>query len=253
MLRCLLLVLTMAISPWLTAPEARAGDGAALNVLGFSADGRYFAFEQYGTQDGSGFPYAEVAVIDTQSTTGSDRPYLLFRETIENEAAEPAAVRDSVGNRVRPILSAMGIQRQGMVVALDEVERPFQTLLPMEVHQILGLQATELRVAEPMRGTAVALRLKQWKMSSPRCATVAPARTNAFAIELSRDGGPAQDIHVDRELPDARNCPYVYGLVGAYLHARQAGGTVIAVVVSYYPVGFEGTDRRFLAVTAVLK
>ena len=38
--------------------EASAGDTATPQVLGFSADGKVFAFEEYGIQDGSGFPYA---------------------------------------------------------------------------------------------------------------------------------------------------------------------------------------------------
>ena len=46
---------------------AWAGDYASRHVIGFSADGRYFAFEQYGAQDGSGFPYAEIFIIDTQA------------------------------------------------------------------------------------------------------------------------------------------------------------------------------------------
>jgi hypothetical protein len=37
---------------------AQAGDAAKLDILGFSKDGGVFAFEEYGVQDGSGFPYA---------------------------------------------------------------------------------------------------------------------------------------------------------------------------------------------------
>ena len=44
--------------------QARAGDGSAINVLGFSADGRYFAFEQYGEQDGSGSLYSTITAIE---------------------------------------------------------------------------------------------------------------------------------------------------------------------------------------------
>ncbi len=44
--------------------QARAGDGSAVNVLGFSADGRYFAFEQYGEQDGSGSFYSTITAIE---------------------------------------------------------------------------------------------------------------------------------------------------------------------------------------------
>ena len=46
------------------AADARAGDGSAVNVLGFSADGRYFAFEQYGEQDGSGTLYSTITAIE---------------------------------------------------------------------------------------------------------------------------------------------------------------------------------------------
>ena len=35
-----------------------AGDVSALQILGFTPDGGVFAFEDYGIQDGSGFPYA---------------------------------------------------------------------------------------------------------------------------------------------------------------------------------------------------
>jgi predicted secreted protein len=48
----LALALTLGL-PLAGAADARAGDGSAIHVLGFSADGRYFAFEQYGEQDGS--------------------------------------------------------------------------------------------------------------------------------------------------------------------------------------------------------
>jgi predicted secreted protein len=42
----------------------RAGDYANLNFVGFSKDGRYLAFEEYGVQDGSGFPYSSYYFVD---------------------------------------------------------------------------------------------------------------------------------------------------------------------------------------------
>ena len=47
------------------AGPAKAGDVAQLEILGFSRDGKVFAFEEYGVQDGSGFPYANRYYIDT--------------------------------------------------------------------------------------------------------------------------------------------------------------------------------------------
>jgi predicted secreted protein len=43
---------------------ARAGDAATRAIVGFSPDGRYFAFEQHDTRGGSGFPYVEIFVVD---------------------------------------------------------------------------------------------------------------------------------------------------------------------------------------------
>ena len=43
-----------------------AGDRAAFLSLGFSPEGQYFAFAQYGEQDGSGFPYAEIYIVDIE-------------------------------------------------------------------------------------------------------------------------------------------------------------------------------------------
>jgi len=47
------------------AAPAVAGDIAALQSIGFSVDGSVYAFEEYGIQDGSGFPYSNIYVIDT--------------------------------------------------------------------------------------------------------------------------------------------------------------------------------------------
>ncbi len=46
------------------AGSAQAADGAQSRPIGFSPDRRYFAFEQYGVQDGSGFAYSDIFVID---------------------------------------------------------------------------------------------------------------------------------------------------------------------------------------------
>ncbi|MBN9059609.1 MAG: DUF2259 domain-containing protein, partial [Rhizobiales bacterium] len=44
---------------------AMAGDFAERSILGFSPDGGRFAFEEFGIQDGSGFPYSNIFVLDT--------------------------------------------------------------------------------------------------------------------------------------------------------------------------------------------
>src|SRR4051794_32683848 len=43
---------------------ALAGDRAELNVLGYSQDFRYLAFEEFGIFDGSGGNYSRIFVVD---------------------------------------------------------------------------------------------------------------------------------------------------------------------------------------------
>ncbi len=41
-----------------------AGDAAAFQNLGFSADGRYFMFAQYGVSESGSLPYAQIFTVD---------------------------------------------------------------------------------------------------------------------------------------------------------------------------------------------
>ena len=50
----------------IASTAAYAGDASESKVLGFSNDGRYFAYMQSGIQDGSGFFYAQIDVIDVE-------------------------------------------------------------------------------------------------------------------------------------------------------------------------------------------
>lgn len=59
---------TGAVLAFATA-TAMARDAAARRIIGFSPDGRYFAFERYGQLDAgtSASGYSEIDIIDTRS------------------------------------------------------------------------------------------------------------------------------------------------------------------------------------------
>lgn len=59
-----------------------AGDSATFINLGFSKDGKYFSFGQYGYHDGSGFPYADLFVVNVK--TNSFVPQGTFRVIMED-------------------------------------------------------------------------------------------------------------------------------------------------------------------------
>lgn len=100
---------TFAVAALLTvlsANAAQAGDTAALNILGFSAEGNIFAFEEYGAQDGSGFPYANRFYIDV--STDKFMPGTPVRVRLEEESASIKTAREQAA-------------RQGQAIAADEI------------------------------------------------------------------------------------------------------------------------------------
>jgi predicted secreted protein len=101
---------------------AHAGDIAAFQNLGFSADSRYFMFGQYGVAEKGGTPYADIYIVDVPrnafvpGTTKSLRPtavadpassgvgalFALFRESVP--LAQKYAIEHTVTGRPLYIL-----------------------------------------------------------------------------------------------------------------------------------------------------
>ncbi|WP_020180825.1 DUF2259 domain-containing protein [Methylopila sp. M107] len=242
-LRCFVAALSIAA----LGTSARAGDGAGLDVLGYSADGERFAYEQFGSQDGSSFPYSDLFVID--AATGEDVDGGPFRTVIEKELAGVEAARDETARKAKPVLERLAIGRGGMAVAVNEAARPSEELLPMDVYPVQAKDVAELPLPASALGPAK-VRIETSPARSPHCDTVAEGRAKALTVTLARGGAQPTTLHADKEPPDARGCATAYGIAGVYLRPRSDDAVALVVIVSAYPVGFEGPDRRFVAVAA---
>ena len=99
----------------LAGSAALAGDYAELEALGFSPDGRTFAFEEYGIQDGSGFPYSNIYVIDTASDNWVAGTPIRVRN--DNEATPLQQTRKTARAKAQPILQARQVGEPGNHVA----------------------------------------------------------------------------------------------------------------------------------------
>src|SRR5690606_34542007 len=93
------------------------------------------------------------------------------------------------------------------------------------------------------------LSLEIFEADSPEdCALFLGEAPKGFAVTLAA-GGTSRELHRDGAmLPRSRGCP-----TGYRLHAVVVpqGATTLAgavVIVENHPFGFEGPDRRFLAV-----
>ncbi|WP_209015120.1 DUF2259 domain-containing protein [Roseibium limicola] len=236
---------TWMIATLMTSAAALAGDVAQVNILGFSANAKRFAFEQYGIQDGSGSPYSELFVLDvSEDRWVSPSP---IRERLEDVPDRPdlkallAQTRAAVLQEARDIGLLGGIEPLGHTVGHNPVTE-------------LTSDATFMRVMPrpilPPFDAPLEFRLTSFPAPSADCASDG-VETTGFTLSLTREG-QTRELHSDTNIPDSRGCPLRYRIervVTYYPEDRGDADGYFAVLVFYEARGFEGPDGRYLAIT----
>ena len=114
----------LALCAALLAGHASANDAAARRIIGFSPDGRYFAFEQYGTQDWSDNQsgYSEIAVIDTNDDSFVGGKPIKIVDERENSGLTLEEARRRAKPPRRLVLAKYSIAARGMRVRLRQAD-----------------------------------------------------------------------------------------------------------------------------------
>ncbi|QKV18053.1 DUF2259 domain-containing protein [Oricola thermophila] len=225
----------------MTCLPVQAGDMATLNVLGFSADGTKFAFEEYGVQDGSGFPYANRFYIDTRNDTFL--PGSPVRARIEDETADIADARADVKARGEAIVADAELAANpGLVAGFNP-----PTELSADPYRIV----VNPRPAWPPVDAPLEFRLEEIPFPATGMCEGLAAAIKGFRL-LSVDasaGGVTEVLHEDMSVPSSRNCPIGYRIGGVQTFFPFDGPSAIAVLITVESFGFEGPDYRWMAVT----
>ena len=229
------------LAAWLTL--AHAGDTANVNVLGFSPDGRVFAFEEYGVQDGSGFPYAHRFYIDTSTDKFvSGTP---IRVLLEDEGQDVQAARAQARARGEKLFKDALLDRfRGNLAAFNAITED-----SADPHRIAANPRPVYPPVDPM----LEFRLDEFGMAPPeRCEGLGDVSGFSLIRIDSRPNGRTKLIHQDTALPLSRGCPNGYRLGGVQTFFPQTGDPVYAVLISIRRYGFEGPDYRWIAATGRL-
>lgn len=224
----------LAASLALLAP-ALAGDRALFQPIGYSGDGRYFAFEEYGVQDGSGFPFSTTYILDLPADTwvsGTPVRIVHHDETVGIAELRRLAAEDVAGR-----LERLDIDQPAAIIAMNGEGEP-------------DAAAYGLRFGTPGYGLSPVqdehlLELEVFDLPGSEDCAIIEDQTKGFALsldgqELARDSG---------KLPRSRGCAMDYRLYAVVMPAEfsAAPGDRVAIIATY-PFGFEGPDRRFIAV-----
>lgn len=252
MKRCLALLLCAALGH-------AAADRATPEFAGFSPDGRYAALLQHGIQDGSGFAYTELWVVDSARNTLVER---FDKRTDEDTGMSRAALvnMQQVHNQAAPTLKRLGISdtRPGTVVwkrtPPDLRAKPSSPdVFPASVPGRPNMPAAQSYPVE-FGGKLWLFRLAQLPFGPDRnCVPAGEYSGYSRGLMLTVTSSPRPGTEVtttlqeDSRVPASRRCVFHYELA----EVRVQGDYLAATVALYRTSGFEAeTDIRYMLVTA---
>ena len=241
-MRFLVLFAISLLAQFATALTAHAGDVAELEILGFSRDGEVFAFEEYGIQDGSGFPYANRYYIDT--TNDSFLKGTPIKVRLDDETATLDAARLAARQKGEAIIGQAELAaHRGMTAGFNPVTELSADPFRMVVNP---------RPIFPPADDPLEFRLEEIGMNDTQ-GCQSQDEINGFRLLRfeSTDGGKTQLLHEDKSIPKSRGCPNGYR-IGAVQTFSMDSLSAYAVLIAVRQYGFEGPDYRWIAVTGRL-
>ncbi|WP_404406713.1 DUF2259 domain-containing protein [Pelagibacterium halotolerans] len=228
---------SLALALAALAMPAQAADRYQFDALGFSEDGHYFAFEQFVIQDGSGFPVSEIFIIDLD--TDSFAAGSPFEVRIESDGASLSEARGQAGSAAAEAATELGIFHPAVPVALSGDGELGDDRLSMS----FGIPKWGLAETEG----EYQLGLDIFKAPSGEdCVEWFGEEPMGYALTLATKT-EAREIHRDTRVPASRGCVITYKLYGVFMPFEAYDLDSAIAVLSVWSHGFEGPDRKFIA------
>lgn len=216
-----------------------AGDAADRTIIGFSPDARFFAFTEHGIQDGSGFPYATGYVIDSSTDTWLKGTPI--RVTLESEAETVDTAVSQLMERFGPVADEYSINVEPEILAHNPISQ-----FTGDAHETRFVRRLILPVEERHTYRVI---LEERPLEAKNCPADMGDPYMGMTLKLTSPSGEEITLVEDTEIPASRRCPLGYRISEVL---AAPGSDVLAILVDVMSLGFEGPDRRFMAVTARL-
>lgn len=219
------------------AHSALAADAYTFKNLGFSADGRYYAFVQSVVQDGSGFPSAGGQIVEV----ASNRAVVLKNVVVQDDTAPEKKAVDQV-------IAAMNLSRFGI-----DGRHLGQTLwVRLNTDHSQAAKQAEFSLDYGVNGGASSV----WPRYSLELTEVPAQLPNdacfgmeSQAVQMSAkltdiENGAQRELQSASDTPASRKCASNYQIRQVIKFGRSIVG-----VLRYETLGFEGPDYNHMVIT----
>jgi hypothetical protein len=223
--------------------SAQAAQNTQVHPIGYSEQGRYFSYEEYGLDAQSCISYSTIFIIDLIQ--------------ISHVVGTPITYEANIAGQ-----SLLSIRNQALMTA-QMFLNSIQVTQPTTIAMMIGdgqkdMDKTELEFGIPIQDASeitgrhingrYTINLETFEATSTiQCDQYGQTPPLGFALKLSNFGAGIE-VYRDKVLARSRNCPFHYELVAIVL---PYGATDIADSVGLISVdtnGPRGTGRHFLAI-----
>ncbi len=224
------------------AIPARAGDFAQPAIIGYSTDLRYFAFEEYGIEDASGFPYSSIYFVDLKNNSLVHGAVVHVRLDKEVDPLPGKLVRARLLARQkgREWLDKLKIDWPAEILAYNGDGGPDLEggSLRFGTTGYNGAIIGDYRLSLEMVASDTVLECEKWAISKPQ----------GFVLTIVDYDFQKSEIYRDKTLPKSRNCPLYYKISGVFAPFLARDISDAVALISVYSSGWEGEDRRFIVI-----
>lgn len=222
--------------------QAHAGRYAQRQILGFSPDGRYFAFEQFGRLDNlTELSYAEISIIhrdDNRPVPGTPIRKILHDSSGGAFPKNLEIVRKAAAQAAQKLLHQLKIAPRGYHLASNPM-----TELVADPHHI----QIELM---PITGQTapIAFTLDDYPLPQHAPGQICDEPVMGFSLTMEQAGEPPMTVFTDAEVPVDRGCVLNYAIADIFRLEETGPPYSYAALIRYERADIEGPDTRFLAI-----
>ena len=247
-----LLIVSLLIAGIVISGPSRAyfgemGEKALLNIIGYSEDGRYFSFEEYGIQDGSGFAYSSIYIIDLSDDSWVVGTPIRVIDKEMDETSEAvtllANARSEAHEKAQLRLDGLAMNRPAMILAYNgdgELDSDGLSLRFGVARHGMNPSLSDYMLNLESFNAQTALSCVEW-FSKPAV---------GFLLKLvNAQSGIEEEIYRDKVLSRSRGCASSYKISGIYIPYEASDISDAVTLISVFGRGFEGAiDRRYIVV-----
>jgi predicted secreted protein len=217
-----------------------AGDIANIQPIGFSADGKVFAFQEFGQRDEDAVPYSNTYFIDTDS--GANLEGTPFRTELTGGDASLSTARRQNLTAARSQMDRYDLlTNPGLIAAFNP---PTELGSPMKT-----IRYTTMANDGPPRAPYTLL-LGEARVPVPENCANTQQRVIGFTLQMIEKEGAPQHVtaYEDKAIPAERGCPVEYRMGGALVYQPATGNPVHIALVLALSAGSDGNTGRWIAV-----